>query len=173
MRSRGFVFASVLLLAGTLSCSRAENGLFSSAHSKLHGPLIRSSTTMVTAWDFPRNPLVDPTLDDSRLAKDIRWGFQIFTNTPGEAPRFTPSKVSCNNCHLNGGQREKSLPLVGVAGMFPGYNRGSGRPAGFDSAQGVVQQLSLERRAARKVVAACRRRRYVPGIQPALRPPLQ
>src|SRR4029450_3552435 len=127
MRSCGLVFASVLLLAGTLSCSRAENGLFSSAHSKLHGPLIRSSTTMVTAWDFPRNPLVDPTLDDSRLAKDIRWGFQIFTNTPGEAPRFTPSKVSCNNCHLNGGQRERSLPLVGVAGMFPEYNRRSGR----------------------------------------------
>ena len=127
MRSRGLVFASVLLLAGTLSCSRAENGLFSSARSKLHGPLIRSSTTMVTAWDFPRNPLVDPTLDDSRLAKDIRWGFQIFTNTPGEASRFTPSKVSCNNCHLNGGQREKSLPLVGVAGMFPEYNRRSGR----------------------------------------------
>src|SRR4029453_17609288 len=127
MRSRGLVFASVLLLAGTLSCSRAENGIFSSPRSKLHGPLIRSSTTMVTAWDFPRNPVVDPTLDDSRLAKDIRWGFQIFTNTPGEASRFTPSKVSCNNCHLNGGQREMSLPLVGVAGMFPEYNRRSGR----------------------------------------------
>ncbi len=35
--------------------------------------------------------------------------------------------MSCNNCHLNGGQREKSLPLVGVVGMFPEYNRRSGR----------------------------------------------
>jgi thiosulfate dehydrogenase len=82
---------------------------------------------MVTAWDFPKNPLTDATLDDSRLSADIRWGFRIFTNTPGEAARFTPSKVSCNNCHLNAGQREKSLPLVGVAGMFPEYNRRSGR----------------------------------------------
>lgn len=82
---------------------------------------------MVTAWDVPRNPLTDSTLDDSRLSNEIRWGFRLFTNTPGEAARFTPSKVSCNNCHLNAGQREKSLPLVDVAGMFPEYNRRSGR----------------------------------------------
>lgn len=82
---------------------------------------------MVTAWDVPRNPLTDSTLDDSRLSNEIRWGFRLFTNTPGEAARFTPSKVSCNNCHLNAGQREKSLPLADVAGMFPEYNRRSGR----------------------------------------------
>ncbi len=33
---------------------------------------------MVTAWDVPKNPLTDPTLDDSKLSKDIRWGFQHF-----------------------------------------------------------------------------------------------
>jgi thiosulfate dehydrogenase len=93
----------------------------------MSGPLIASRTTMVTAWEFPRNPLTDSTLDGSKLSNEIRWGFKIFTNTPGEAARFTPSKISCNNCHLNGGQRERSLPLVGVAGMFPEYNRRSGR----------------------------------------------
>ena len=81
---------------------------------------------MVTAWNFPKNPLTEP-LDDSRLSRDIRWGFQIFTDTPRQAPRFAGGAVSCNNCHLNGGQRERSLPLVGVAGMFPEYNRRSGR----------------------------------------------
>jgi thiosulfate dehydrogenase len=93
----------------------------------MSGPLIGSRTTMVTAWDVPRNPLTDSTLDESKLSNEIRWGFRIFTNTPGEAARFTPSKVSCSNCHLNAGQRERSLPLVGVAGMFPEYNRRSGR----------------------------------------------
>jgi thiosulfate dehydrogenase len=82
---------------------------------------------MVTAWEVPKNPLTDPSLDNSPLAKDIRWGFRLFTNTPAEAPRFTPSKVSCNNCHLNAGQRERSLPLVAVAGLFPEYNRRAGR----------------------------------------------
>ena len=82
---------------------------------------------MVTAWEFPRNPLTDPSLDDSRLSNEIRTGFRIFTNTRVEAGRFSPSRMTCNNCHLNGGQREKSLPLVGITGMFPEYNRRSGR----------------------------------------------
>ena len=86
-----------------------------------------SRTTMVTAWEFPRNPLTDPSLDDSRLSNEIRSGFRIFTNTAVEAGRFTPGRMTCNNCHLNGGQREKSLPLVGITGMFPEYNRRSGR----------------------------------------------
>jgi thiosulfate dehydrogenase len=91
------------------------------------GPLISSRTTMVTAWEFPRNPLTDPGLDDSRLSNEIRLGFRIFTNTRAQAARFTPGGMSCNNCHLNAGQREKSLPLVGITGMFPEYNRRSGR----------------------------------------------
>src|SRR5438034_9299460 len=71
--------------------------------------------------------MTDRSLDNSKLSQDIKWGFRLFTNTPHEAPQFAPSKMSCNNCHLNGGQRERSLPLVGVAGMFPEYNRRSGR----------------------------------------------
>src|SRR5437870_12489654 len=35
--------------------------------------------------------------------------------------------MSCANCHMNAGQREKSLPLVDVAGMFPEYNRRAAR----------------------------------------------
>ena len=91
------------------------------------GPLIAASTTMVTAWEFPKNPLVEPSLDKSPLSDEIRRGFRLFTNTPSEAPRLAPGRMSCSNCHLNGGQREKSLPLVGVTGMFPEYNRRAGR----------------------------------------------
>jgi thiosulfate dehydrogenase len=89
--------------------------------------LIPASTTMVTAWDIPQDPLAEKTLDDSRLSKDIRWGYKLFTDTPHEAKQYAPGKMSCSNCHLNAGQRERSLPLVGVAGMFPEYNRRSGR----------------------------------------------
>jgi len=94
---------------------------------KFSGPLVSSATTMVTAWYVPKNPLTDPSLDKSTLSNEIRQGFRIFTNTPHEAPQFAPGKVSCNNCHLNAGQRERSLPLTGVAGMFPEYNKRSGR----------------------------------------------
>jgi thiosulfate dehydrogenase len=116
-------FAVLLLLS---SCSTPIEHSDPSPY-KMHGPLVSSETTMVTAWFVPKNPLTDPSLDDSKLSKDIKWGFRLFTNTPQEAPHFAPGKMSCNNCHLNAGQRERSLPLVNVAGMFPEYNRRSGR----------------------------------------------
>ena len=117
---------TIAVLAGCLACAGPPPRKMSTG-VPLSGPLIPSSTTMVTAWDVPDNPLTDSSLDDSRLSADIRLGFRLFTNTPSEARRFVPGRMTCNNCHLNAGQRERSLPLVSVAGMFPEYNRRSGR----------------------------------------------
>jgi len=89
---------------------------------KLAGPLVPSSTTMVTAWDVPQNPSEDHSLDNSRLSEQIKWGYKLFTDTPHEAPRFAGGLISCANCHLNAGQRERALPLVGIAGAFPEFN---------------------------------------------------
>ena len=125
--SQPTVFASALLLLVAAAGSFRATVPTTSSGVPLAGPLIPAHTTMVTAWDVPKNPLTDSTLDDSRLSKDIRWGFRLFTNTPVEAKQFTPSRMSCSNCHLNAGQRERSLPLVAVAAMFPEYNRRSGR----------------------------------------------
>lgn len=129
MHSRHVVFLSLTLLAA--GCSTEPSGP-PALRYKLNGPLIPARMTMVTAWDFPRNPLTDATLDDSKLSKEIRLGYEIFTNTPQNASRFTPGRMSCNNCHLNGGQREKSLPLDGIAGQFPEYNRRAGRLFSLD-----------------------------------------
>ena len=90
-------------------------------------PLIPATSTMTTAWDIPRNPLTDSIPGDPHLAEQIRWGFKLFTNTHNEAAQITGNKMSCSNCHLNAGQRDKALPLVGVAGMFPEYNKRAGR----------------------------------------------
>jgi len=83
---------------------------------------------MVTAWEIPKNPETDPSLGHSARAREIRWGYQLFVNTPKEAPELAHGQVSCGNCHLNAGQRERALPLVGVAGVFPEFNKRSGRP---------------------------------------------
>ena len=90
-------------------------------------PLVAASSTMVTAWVVPRNPLEDKTLGTSPLADQVRWGYRIFVNTPAEAPSFTGGRVSCANCHLNAGQRDRALPVVGVAGAFPEYNNRAAR----------------------------------------------
>jgi thiosulfate dehydrogenase len=114
-----------LVCVATAACEKAPPAPVSQI--KMSGPLIASSMTMVAGWEFPKNPLTDKSLDSSKLSEEIRRGFKIFTNTPGEAARFTPGKMSCTSCHLNAGQREKMMPLVAVAGMFPEYNRRSGR----------------------------------------------
>jgi thiosulfate dehydrogenase len=82
---------------------------------------------MARAWDIPRDPLKDSTLGSSPRSDLIRRGYRIFMQTPGEAPKFAANRLSCSNCHLNGGQRERALPLVGVAGVFPEYNKREGR----------------------------------------------
>jgi thiosulfate dehydrogenase len=90
-------------------------------------PLIAASTTMVTAWQIPQDPTTDRTLTDPKVADQIKWGYRIFVDTPHEAPKLTGGTVACANCHLNAGQRERALPLVGITGMFPEYNNRAAR----------------------------------------------
>ncbi|HUL44686.1 MAG TPA: c-type cytochrome [Bacteroidota bacterium] len=92
-----------------------------------HALLISDTTGMETAWTVPRDPSTQSLPADSALAAQIRHGFELFTKTSQKAPRFSASILSCSNCHLNAGQREKALPLVGVAGLFPEHNKRAGR----------------------------------------------
>jgi thiosulfate dehydrogenase len=82
---------------------------------------------MVTAWEVPRDPSSDRSLDSSPIGKDIRWGYRLFVDTPTEAQWFVGGAIRCSNCHLNAGQRDRALPLVGIAGMFPEPNARAGR----------------------------------------------
>jgi thiosulfate dehydrogenase len=120
---------AVMLLAVVSACARPADkpAAASASPFTMTGPLIAASVSMKAAWEFPHNPLADKSLDNSRLSEEIRRGFRLFTNTPGEAPRLAPGGMSCTNCHMNAGQREKSMPLVNIAGMFPEYNRRSAR----------------------------------------------
>src|SRR5580692_11939228 len=89
MKYRTCAFAFIVIfMPGAAACSRTAGP--PAPWYKLSGPLVSSKTTMATAWEFPKNPLKDPTLDDSKLSNEIRLGFRIFTDTPHAAPQFTP-----------------------------------------------------------------------------------
>jgi thiosulfate dehydrogenase len=126
---RRHTFTALVIWALAAACSRPAAPPPSPRASvfPMTGPLIAASVSMKAAWEFPHNPLKDGALDQSRLSEEIRRGFRLFTNTPAEAPRLAPGGMACTNCHMNGGQRERSMPLVDIAGMFPEYNRRSGR----------------------------------------------
>jgi thiosulfate dehydrogenase len=90
-------------------------------------PLIPQSAPIATATDRVRDPDRDPLPGDPQRGDAIRRGYRIFLDTPHNAPRYTKSALSCGSCHLNAGQKEGAMPLVGIAKVFPEYNRRSGR----------------------------------------------
>src|ERR1051325_3768168 len=130
MRTTARTAIVVSALLACAACARpAETPAPAAAGSRvpMTGPLIAATVSMKAAWEFPKNPLTDQALDNSKLSQEIRRGFRLFTNTPQEAPKLAPGGMACTNCHMNGAQRERSMPLVNVAGMFPEYNRRSAR----------------------------------------------
>lgn len=90
-------------------------------------PLIPAGATLERVRDLVKDPNRDPLPKDEKLAEQVKLGYRIFMNTPKYAPRYSGNDLSCTNCHLNGGQKERALPLVGVASLFPEYNKRAGR----------------------------------------------
>jgi thiosulfate dehydrogenase len=74
-----------------------------------------------------RDPGRDPLPPDPDQAAEVQRGYLLFLDTPNLAPGSVGGALSCGNCHLNAGQKEGALPLVGIAAVFPEYNRRSGR----------------------------------------------
>ncbi len=89
--------------------------------------LIPDTATMSRAWEVPHDPTMEARGLNPQEAKKIVRGFKIFMNTSKSGNRFSGGTMSCNNCHPNGGQREKAMPLVGVDIVFPEYNKRAGR----------------------------------------------
>jgi thiosulfate dehydrogenase len=80
-----------------------------------------------TAHVRVKNPMRDPLPRDPALAEQIRHGYRLFLRTPRYASKYARASLSCGSCHLNAGQKEGAMPLVGIASIFPEYNRRSGR----------------------------------------------
>jgi thiosulfate dehydrogenase len=116
------LFVILLFVAGLDSVSHA-----SPADSLAWHLLIPDTSTMTRAWEVPRDPELETPSPDPREANRILRGFRLFMNTAKESPRFSGGSMTCNNCHPNGAQREKAMPLVGVHLVFPEYNKRSGR----------------------------------------------
>jgi thiosulfate dehydrogenase len=91
------------------------------------GILVPKNATLARAWEIPRDPTALKVDNNSPLMKSVKRGFALFMNTSKLAPSLSGGAMACNNCHPNGGQRENAMPLVGVARVFPEYNKRSGR----------------------------------------------
>ncbi len=90
--------------------------------------LIPQGAPIGTAGDRVRDPGRDPLPADAALAAQIKRGYRLFRETPRYARRSVAASLSCSSCHLNAGQKEGALPLIGIASVFPEYNKRCGRP---------------------------------------------
>jgi thiosulfate dehydrogenase len=89
--------------------------------------LVPATALLATVDSLPWDPSTAPLPDDTAHAEQIRYGLRVFQETPVLASEYVGNTLTCGNCHLNAGQREKALPLVGVASLFPLYRVRDGR----------------------------------------------
>ncbi len=113
----------MLLGAGAAGAQSADAGTTLAPGQRL----VPASASIVEFALRVRDPGRDPLPDDAALADRIRSGYALFLDTPRHARSSVGSALSCGSCHLHAGQKEGALPLVGIAGIFPEYNRRSGR----------------------------------------------
>ncbi|MBJ6367045.1 c-type cytochrome [Snuella sedimenti] len=68
-------------------------------------------------------------LDDSEANNVIKYGYELFTNTPkyigpengNPNMAYSGNKLACKNCHLNNGTKPYSAPLIGIIQRFPQF----------------------------------------------------
>ena len=121
---------ALLALAGLMSgCTEHRTPVVQSskADSLSWGILIPASAPIGRSSEIPRNPLAADPADTSANMQSVLRGFALFTKTSSTVPALSGSTMACNNCHPNGGQRDQAMPLIGVANVFPEYNKRAGR----------------------------------------------
>lgn len=74
-----------------------------------------------------KDPEHAPLPEDPHEAEAVKLGFRIARDTRQYASKYVGNELSCANCHLNVGQRDRGFPWVGIAGMFPEYRSRDGR----------------------------------------------
>jgi thiosulfate dehydrogenase len=57
----------------------------------------------------------------------VSYGQSLFNETPIYAAKYTQSRISCANCHLQGGIAPYASPVVGIVPSFPWYSKRNGR----------------------------------------------
>jgi thiosulfate dehydrogenase len=139
---------TVCLLAGA-ACSSppgADSGP-SAAEAPTAGSqaarLVPATAGLESVDSLALDPARDPLPADSVLAAQVRRGLQLFRHTPEELPHEVGNQLSCGNCHLNAGQKDRALPLVGVAAVVPDYRPRSGKLVSLEERIGGCFQRSL------------------------------
>jgi len=79
------------------------------------------------SFDSLQYDLIDADEAPADLKEAVLFGYQIMTETPKYASAYTGDRLSCTNCHFNGGNttggKNGSISLAGIAAAYPAYNK--------------------------------------------------
>ena len=106
-------------------------------------PLIPASATLERVGELLMDPTADGIHPDPRMEEMIRLGFQIHQDPQTYASEFVGNDLTCGNCHLNAGQRDQALPLIGAAATFPQYRRRDDRLVSLEDRIGGCFKRSM------------------------------
>ena len=116
---------SIIALVGLIYIGAIVVGL----HVKNLRVLSQFPTNTARDNDFQRlswKPPAESSIPNGPLGDSIRRGRAIFNETPLFASHFTGGKVSCANCHAEGGIQPFASAVVGVGATFPQFNQRAG-----------------------------------------------
>ncbi len=82
------------------------------------GVLVDVPVANPTGYHLPPD-ITDIPLD--KYGDQVRYGRNIFINTPDYAARYVGNRLSCSNCHLGEGRKPHSAPLWAAYTMYPSY----------------------------------------------------
>jgi thiosulfate dehydrogenase len=118
---------AAVLAACSEADQRSRPASAAKADSAAPVPLIAATATLNDVGRVVRDPERGGLPADSMVAARVLQGYRIFRQTGRYASAFVGNGLTCGNCHLNAGQRDRGMPLVGVAAVFPEYRARSGR----------------------------------------------
>ncbi len=123
MKAQGAVVAGSLALATWLvaGCGAGE------APREAAAGAAASAAPAAVPWnpDAWKPPALTDAPKDS-LGAAIRRGYALFMATHDSLPRYVPTSLRCNSCHLDAGLRETAAPLMGAYARFPKYMERTG-----------------------------------------------
>ena len=136
---------AVTVLGLTVVACTPSGSAPSDAETTVQTPelLIPATATLERVGELLYDPMADSIHPDPRMASMIRLGFQISQDPQTYASEFVGNDLTCGNCHLNAGQRDRALPLLGVAATFPQYRRRDDRLVSLEDRIGGCFKRSM------------------------------
>lgn len=151
----GAVFGLALFAAAVAACSGEppqrsaveKDSAGTAAPATRAEPLVPSSAGLDRVGVLALDPARDSLPADPHLAEQVRLGYQLVRETKRFAGPYVGNGLSCGNCHLNAGQKDRALPLVGVAATFPQYRARDGRLISLEDRIGDCFERSMNGKA--------------------------